>query len=118
LTAGIEEAFRRLGDRLARRGVVAEIYIFGGAAMALAYDSRRASEERRQDPIWLRGVKYTFVTAIEACVDVAQHICATEGWGLRPTTATPSGCSESTKSSQPSWLSRSARPSGGDAAWW
>jgi len=40
-----------------------------------------ASHERRQDPIWLRGVKYTFVTAIEACVDVAQHICATEGWG-------------------------------------
>ena len=23
-----------------------------------------ASEERRQDPIWLRGVKYTFVTAM------------------------------------------------------
>ena len=39
-----------------------------------------ASQERRQDPIWLRGVKYTFVTAIEACVDVAQHICATAGW--------------------------------------
>jgi uncharacterized protein YutE (UPF0331/DUF86 family) len=28
-----------------------------------------------------RGVKYTFITAIEACVDVAQHICAAEGWG-------------------------------------
>ncbi|WP_250282722.1 MULTISPECIES: type VII toxin-antitoxin system HepT family RNase toxin [unclassified Frankia] len=40
-----------------------------------------ASDERRADPIWLRGVKYTFVTAIEACVDVAQHICATQGWG-------------------------------------
>src|SRR5271167_3823149 len=40
-----------------------------------------AGEERRQDPIWLRGVKYTFVTAIEGCVDVAQHICAAEGWG-------------------------------------
>jgi uncharacterized protein YutE (UPF0331/DUF86 family) len=40
-----------------------------------------ADASRRQDPIWLRGVKYTFVTAIEACVDVAQHICATEGWG-------------------------------------
>ncbi len=40
-----------------------------------------AGEERRLDPIWLRGVKYTFVTAIEACIDVAQHICATEGWG-------------------------------------
>jgi uncharacterized protein YutE (UPF0331/DUF86 family) len=40
-----------------------------------------AEDSRREDPIWLRGVKYTFVTAIEACVDVAQHICATEGWG-------------------------------------
>ncbi|KPM55021.1 hypothetical protein ACG83_16885 [Frankia sp. R43] len=40
-----------------------------------------ADGERRADPIWLRGVKYTFVTAIEACVDVAQHICATQGWG-------------------------------------
>ncbi len=40
-----------------------------------------ANDERRADPIWLRGVKYTFVTAIEACVDVAQHICASEGWG-------------------------------------
>jgi uncharacterized protein YutE (UPF0331/DUF86 family) len=40
-----------------------------------------AGEDRREDPIWLRGVKYTFVTAIEACADVAQHIYATEGWG-------------------------------------
>jgi uncharacterized protein YutE (UPF0331/DUF86 family) len=40
-----------------------------------------ADDERRADPIWLRGVKYTFVTAIEACVDVAQHLCAAEGWG-------------------------------------
>jgi len=30
-----------------------------------------ADENRRADPIWLRGVKYTFVTAIEACIDVA-----------------------------------------------
>jgi hypothetical protein len=41
--AGIENAFRRLGDRLARRGVVANIYVFGGAAMAPAYDARRAT---------------------------------------------------------------------------
>jgi uncharacterized protein YutE (UPF0331/DUF86 family) len=40
-----------------------------------------ASTEQRSEPLWLRGVKYTFVTAIEACVDVAQHICAAEGWG-------------------------------------
>jgi hypothetical protein len=39
--AALEDAFRRLGDRLARRGVVADLYVFGGAAMALAYDSRR-----------------------------------------------------------------------------
>ena len=43
--AGIEEAFRRLGDRLAKRGVVADIYVFGGAVMALAYDSRRATRD-------------------------------------------------------------------------
>jgi hypothetical protein len=38
--AGIEEAFRHLGERLARRGVVADVYVFGGEAMALAYDAR------------------------------------------------------------------------------
>lgn len=48
---------------------------------AVLRQEAEASQERRQDPIWLRGVKYTFVTAIEACVDVAQHICATQGWG-------------------------------------
>ncbi|MBB5825234.1 DUF6036 family nucleotidyltransferase [Micromonospora carbonacea] len=41
----IEDAFRRLGERLARRGVVADLYIFGGAAMALAYDARRATRD-------------------------------------------------------------------------
>jgi uncharacterized protein YutE (UPF0331/DUF86 family) len=40
-----------------------------------------AAESRRVDPMWLRCVKYTFITAIEGCVDVAQHIYATEGWG-------------------------------------
>ena len=42
---GLEEAFRRLGDRLAKRGIVADIYVFGGAAMAMAYDSRRATRD-------------------------------------------------------------------------
>lgn len=40
-----------------------------------------ADEVRRADPMWLRGVKYTFVTAIEGCVDIAQHYCAAQGWG-------------------------------------
>lgn len=43
--SAIEHAFRRLGERLARRGVVADIYVLGGAAMALAYDSRRATRD-------------------------------------------------------------------------
>ncbi len=43
--AAIEDAFRRLGDRLARRGVVGDLYVFGGAAMALAYDARRATRD-------------------------------------------------------------------------
>jgi hypothetical protein len=45
----IEEAFRRLGDRLAKRGVVADIYVFG-AAMALAYDSSARSQARCVPP--------------------------------------------------------------------
>jgi uncharacterized protein YutE (UPF0331/DUF86 family) len=40
-----------------------------------------ASAERRQDPLWLRGVKFSFVVAVEAAVDIAQHICAASGWG-------------------------------------
>lgn len=40
-----------------------------------------ADQARRRDPAWLRAVKYTFVTAIEAVVDVAQHMAAAEGWG-------------------------------------
>lgn len=40
-----------------------------------------AGKDRRSDPIWLRGIKYTFVTAIEASVDVALHICSAQGWG-------------------------------------
>jgi predicted nucleotidyltransferase len=43
--AAIQDAFRRLGDRLHRRGVVADIYIVGGAAMALAYDARRSTQD-------------------------------------------------------------------------
>jgi uncharacterized protein YutE (UPF0331/DUF86 family) len=40
-----------------------------------------ADDSRRADQLWLRGIKYTLVTAIEACVDIGQHLCASEGWG-------------------------------------
>ncbi len=35
----------------------------------------------RADPARLGHTKYLFVTAIEGCVDAAQHICASEGFG-------------------------------------
>lgn len=43
--ASITEALRRLGERLAYRGIVADLYVFGGAAMALAYDLRRSTRD-------------------------------------------------------------------------
>jgi uncharacterized protein YutE (UPF0331/DUF86 family) len=61
--------------RLARllRGVTDELSV-------LAAESS-ADEGRRSDPLWLRGIKYTFVSAIEGCIDAAQHVCSAEGWG-------------------------------------
>lgn len=43
--AEIERAFNALGERLARRGVVADVFVVGGAAMALAYDAARVTRD-------------------------------------------------------------------------
>lgn len=43
--AELERAFTLLGERLARRGVVADIFVVGGAAIALAYDARRVTRD-------------------------------------------------------------------------
>src|SRR6266576_3162084 len=43
--AELEEAFTALGERLARRGVVADVFVVGGAAMALAYDASRVTRD-------------------------------------------------------------------------
>lgn len=47
----------------------------------------RASDERRSDPMWLAGIEFTFVNAIEACIDIAQHVSSSEGWGPPHTNA-------------------------------
>jgi uncharacterized protein YutE (UPF0331/DUF86 family) len=50
----------------------------------LAYLRARAEGDRRallSDDERLSGLKYRFVTAIEGVVNVAQHLCAAEGWG-------------------------------------
>jgi len=43
--AQLERAFTALGDRLIRRGVVDDVFIVGGAAMALAYDATRVTRD-------------------------------------------------------------------------
>jgi len=43
--AQIERAFTTLGDRLVQRGVIADVFIVGGAAMALAYDATRVTRD-------------------------------------------------------------------------
>ena len=43
--AEIERAFTALGERLARRDVVADVFVVGGAAMALAYDAARVTRD-------------------------------------------------------------------------
>jgi uncharacterized protein YutE (UPF0331/DUF86 family) len=56
----------------------------------LAYLRPRAGPDReaiRRDPDRLAALKYVFVTAIEGCLDVAQHLCASEGWGPPATNA-------------------------------
>lgn len=43
--AELERAFTALGERLAGRGVVADVFVVGGAAMALAYDASRVTRD-------------------------------------------------------------------------
>ncbi|GIE87280.1 DUF6036 family nucleotidyltransferase [Actinoplanes regularis] len=43
--AELERAFTALGDRLVRRRVTADLFIVGGAAMALAYDAQRVTRD-------------------------------------------------------------------------
>jgi uncharacterized protein YutE (UPF0331/DUF86 family) len=39
------------------------------------------------DSLWLDGVKYLFITAIEGCVDLAHHIASSESWRSPDTNA-------------------------------
>jgi uncharacterized protein YutE (UPF0331/DUF86 family) len=47
----------------------------------------RATSDDEHSRQWLLAVKYLFVVAIEASTDVAQHLCASEGWGPPSTNA-------------------------------
>lgn len=41
---------------------------------------QEADSARRADPLWLPGVKYLMIVAIECCIDVAQHVSSSSGW--------------------------------------
>ena len=71
--AELERAFSALGDRLVRRGVVADLFIVGGAAMALAYDANRVT----------RDVDATFVphgVVLEEARNVAETMGLPHWW--------------------------------------
>lgn len=44
-------------------------------------------DELASDPVRLGHLKYLFITAIEGCIDAAQHVCAAEGYGPPDTNA-------------------------------
>ena len=57
----------------------------GDRATRLQAAAATAVEDRHE--LWLDGVKYLFVTAIEGCVDVAQHIASSERYPAPDTNA-------------------------------
>ena len=70
---GLLEALRVLDDELAATGVRGEVFVVGGAAMALAYDARRATVD----------VDAIFVPAAEvrdAVVRVAERLGLEADW--------------------------------------
>jgi len=71
--ADILAALTALGQEIARRGAVADLYVVGGAAIALAYDERRAT----------RGIDAVFVPKMvvyEAAERVAGERGLPGGW--------------------------------------
>ena len=92
----LERAFAALGDRLVRRGVVADLFIVGGAAMALAYDADRVT----------RDVDATFLPhgiVLEEARNVAEAMGLPPWWGstirparMSPTSTTPVSAKYST----------------------
>jgi hypothetical protein len=67
----IEGALRELAEKLDGRGVVARIYLVGGAAMVLAYESRFSTDD-------VDAPGYPTDDVLEVAAEVAEHR------GLRP----------------------------------
>ncbi|MDT5024731.1 MAG: hypothetical protein QOE61_1157 [Micromonosporaceae bacterium] len=82
--ADLERAFTALGERLARRGVVADLFVVGGAAMALAYDADRVT--RDVDAMFVpHGVVVEESRAVAEELDPARTTPASSGYSTTPT---------------------------------
>lgn len=66
-------ALTALGEALERRGTQGEMYIVGGAAMALAYDARRSTRD-------IDGVFEPKAAVYEAAAEVAEQLELPPGW--------------------------------------
>lgn len=69
----ILRALAALGRRLADRGVVGELYVVGGAAIALAFDERRATRD-------IDAVFEPKLTVYAAAAEVAEELGLPDGW--------------------------------------
>jgi Nucleotidyltransferase of unknown function (DUF6036) len=71
--AEIVAALTALGRALERRGVQGEMYMVGGAAIALAYDARRSTRD-------IDGVFEPKAAIYEAAAEVAEQLGLPPGW--------------------------------------
>lgn len=71
--AALRQAFDLLAAKLARRGVVGEVHVFGGAAMVLAFDARAAT--RDVDALFLPDGP-----VLEAAREVADELRLPRSW--------------------------------------
>jgi len=69
----IVAALTALGKALDLRGVEGEMYVVGGAAIALAYDSRRSTRD-------IDGVFEPKAAVYEAAGEVAEQLALAPGW--------------------------------------
>lgn len=71
--AAIVAALQELGDELTRQGVRGEIFIVGGAAMALAYSTRRVTKD-------IDAVFEPKAVIYQAAVRVAERLGLPDDW--------------------------------------
>lgn len=69
----IVRALTALGARLARSGITADLYVVGGAAIAMAYDERRSTHD-------VDAVFAPKVEVYRAAAEVGEELHLPEGW--------------------------------------